>query len=1447
MSKLDLLLEAERRGILPEDKKPLLEEARRRGLVPQAEAEIDGADRALRRGRHAATFGLADVPSDAIAAGLNVALGRDEGRGLSGEYRRQRGKTAAALKNEELNAPDVAADTAGNLVGAVVTAPLTASRTVGEMGLTGYEAGKNALMRMLTPRSEETLAANLAAKDMTRRQMMAEGARVGGGIGVVGGYTGSPDDATTGDILAHMAEGGAGGVVLGAALPPIFEAGASTINWGRNKLFRQSRAGADRANAAAADVAATGGEEFAPELGGPLTQGTSSGLAGTVFGGPIRAGARRTLDDLHAAVQREIEAAGGGGTQGEVGDRAQRFLRRQLTEDSVPEADIKAMNPLQLHDLSGVPPAPGVDVAAPKVRPVQPRQVRVSPEEVIDEAVANTPPVKPKPVTDLEQRYKPPTPEEVELAPEMAKKVQKADADVADLQRRLQAERDSHAANEKALIGEMAGLGYTEAVPSGSGGIHFHKPNNNGTTRIALTVDHNGKPTTAGVSAEEAAMAQRVFAHMRDHRPVATKSIAATEAKLQAAQREQDIVRREMDAFRQQELPRLAKQRRDEALAEATKQNQSEAAIATQRAQQAARDKAQADAVNESIRRTQAAQDAENARAAQATKDAQAAADAAHAEQMRAAQERIGEPVTIGANRGQTYKTEFNAAYEQNQRNHPQVRMNPLGARPPVYKAPPEPKRGARYTPEQVEDTVAAWEATKGAPAMPETLTQWIMRQGGVQDPAKEVSKIIGGTKGRPGLISKKGRTLDDIGEAAYQEGFFKERPTVAEVLDALDNDVRGINPKVRAQDEEGLMALREHQRAGVAGAKDADEVRKIMNSQLGPRPPKVRQQMVPLRPADVIHDTADVIDRFAQEAPMGRLKYKAGNLFEEGGEMNPEVLSYLRQHLGKRIADQLEHLSDLRGAPGQAFAPGIDKLFQLRSDIGREIRDIRASRKSGYPGTPRNENDAMLSRLYDALDTDIKNMARTSGPRGEVAVRQREQIDAAYNEYINKIRKPLSKIFGDNVDSAAAFQELVSATQNGSKKVDTLEAFYKVARDKGDPAQATAWLLNDMTRDGVEGFLRAYRNISPDARQLMEQAAPDLMKFLDAAARRGGRLERFIPTANEGAGIDIARAARPGNIAIGSIAYVFGLPGVLAEAAGGAAMAKVLASKWYAGWLKSYPVVRDPTDPNVIRHLNRFYAMAAQTTGMDEATAKQLKETLEPSKAKALFIGEDGANPEERRMLDNAKKMDAVGENPDDVWSDTGWMKGPDEKWRSELDDSGVELEPLALRAAKAARNGKDSVHLLKDVMGHSALFERYPEAKDLRVYFADKKNIPRMGLKGSYASYSAEQNTIYINSDRNNDPEELRNTVLHEVQHFLSRKGKRPYGDFRMPWGDRPGEIESIEAETRSRYPNDVRRDYLPDLTSTGAEREATFRRNKAEQERQSASWKTTVERAK
>ncbi len=1248
--------------------------------------EIDAADRALRRTRNQASFGLLDAPFDAAAAAGNVALGRDEGRGLSGEYTRQRAKTKAALANDSLNAPDVAADTAGQVIGAAATIPLTASRTVGEMGLTAWEAGKNALMRNLAPRSEETLAANVAAKDMTRRQMIGEGARVGGGIGVAGGYTSSPDDATTGDVLAHMAEHGVGGAAFGAALPPVFEAAASTINWGKNKLLRPSTAARERALAAAADAEATGGSEFAPELGGDLVQGTSSGLAGTVFGGPIRAGAKQSLDTLHASVQREIEAAGGAGTPAEIGDQAQKFLRKNVEGRTRTPDEIRAMDPLELHDISGVPPAPGVKVTPPRVEPVQPREIApITRDQVLSEAEAGVTPVAPKPVTDLEKRYKPPTPEEVELAPEMVKRVQKAGADVGDLERRLQAETENHEAIQKALVEEITSRGYVRAVPQ-SHALWFMKPavRPGAAERVGIILGSDGKFHNSGpVSPEDRDMAMKVMTWMRDHRKQAAESIQEVQAKLEAARREHDIVQREMDAFRVQELPKLAAKRRAEALADAEKANAAEASIATQKARQGARAKADADAVQTAMNRTNAARDEEAARAQRATAERQLASDTAHQADLQAAQERVGEPLRIGERRpdrrpapeGQeevihSYPTEFDAAYAQYRNNAPQVRMNPLGARPPVYRAPPQPQRGARYSPAEIEDAVAALEASRSAPNMPETLSQFIRKMGGINDKNNEVRHILGGITGAGRMINKKtGRTLDDIGQAAHEAGFFTERPTIPQLLDALDNDIRGLTPHVRAHEQDGLLALREHaqtmqelERVGIAGAKTAEEARQIMASQLGPRPPRQRENLAPIRPADEIHATADLLDRFATEAPMGALKYKRGELFDEKGAIHPEVMDYLRQRLGKKIADQIEHLSNLRAAPGQAFAPGLDKLHRLHTDIGQEIRDISASGRSGHPGQPRTESDAMLSRLYDALDRDIQNITRAGGRQGEVALRQRDQIDQLYDAFVNKIRAPLKKIFPETVDKVAAFQELVAATQTGSKKHGTLEAFYKVLKDKGDRAQGTAWLLNDMTRGGVRGFLERYRNISPDARQLMEEAAPDLMRFLDAAARRGGRLEGFIKTASDDYSA-VAPWVRPGNIGLGSLGWLFGVPGAVAEAVGAVGLSKVLASKWYAGWLKSYPIQREPMSPQLQRHMNRLYSLATEDLGLNKSAAKTLKSALEPGKAKAGPAGAAISNsrpPEDTSTSGSgwADNLPRIGEakNEEDL-KDSPWM----------------------------------------------------------------------------------------------------------------------------------------------------------------------------------------------
>ena len=75
-TKLELILEAERRGILPEDKKPLLTEARRRGLIPESDGLAALRAEAAKPGAQA--LGPIDYLTDlgkSIASGLDIASG----------------------------------------------------------------------------------------------------------------------------------------------------------------------------------------------------------------------------------------------------------------------------------------------------------------------------------------------------------------------------------------------------------------------------------------------------------------------------------------------------------------------------------------------------------------------------------------------------------------------------------------------------------------------------------------------------------------------------------------------------------------------------------------------------------------------------------------------------------------------------------------------------------------------------------------------------------------------------------------------------------------------------------------------------------------------------------------------------------------------------------------------------------------------------------------------------------------------------------------------------------------------------------------------------------------------------------------------------------------------------------------------------------------------------
>lgn len=89
------------------------------------------------------------------------------------------------------------------------------------------------------------------------------------------------------------------------------------------------------------------------------------------------------------------------------------------------------------------------------------------------------------------------------------------------------------------------------------------------------------------------------------------------------------------------------------------------------------------------------------------------------------------------------------------------------------------------------------------------SLIQYLRSRGGVQDVGGDL-KSRGAIKEAPGLISKKGMGLDDAALSAWEQGYFPEfveRPTINDLLNAIDDELRGkkrynVEEEVTFEDE---------------------------------------------------------------------------------------------------------------------------------------------------------------------------------------------------------------------------------------------------------------------------------------------------------------------------------------------------------------------------------------------------------------------------------------------------------------------------------------------------------------------------------------------------------------------------------------------------------------------------------------------------------------------
>lgn len=161
---------------------------------------------------------------------------------------------------------------------------------------------------------------------------------------------------------------------------------------------------------------------------------------------------------------------------------------------------------------------------------------------------------------------------------------------------------------------------------------------------------------------------------------------------------------------------------------------------------------------------------------------------------------------------------------------------------------------------------------------------------------------------------------------------------------------------------------------------------------------------------------------------------------------------------------------------------------------------------------------------------------------------------------------------------------------------------------------------------------------------------------------------------------------------------------------------------------------------------------------------------------------------------LHEAERYEMQGVDAETIRQKTGWFRGADGKWRWEIDDSGAETDtkwnflrnPDAKRynelfekaylydtataedlnelqiLDKNLKGVRKSPLYLDEIVKHDKLFEAYPALRDVKVRFeANTGNV-----EGAYHDGS---NEIVLRAGLKLEPERLKDTLIHEIQHAI------------------------------------------------------------------------------
>jgi hypothetical protein len=149
--------------------------------------------------------------------------------------------------------------------------------------------------------------------------------------------------------------------------------------------------------------------------------------------------------------------------------------------------------------------------------------------------------------------------------------------------------------------------------------------------------------------------------------------------------------------------------------------------------------------------------------------------------------------------------------------------------------------------------------------------------------------------------------------------------------------------------------------------------------------------------------------------------------------------------------------------------------------------------------------------------------------------------------------------------------------------------------------------------------------------------------------------------------------------------------------------------------------------------------------------------------KGAAGIFGGRLAKTADQNALAEAEALHASGATKDQIWNQTGWFKGTDDKWRFEIPDYNSQMNQAWHENGVPDSNASR----IAGQLWHKPLYEAYPDLRQAESLFQKDHSS-----QGSY--YMPEQSSSGVETIKASAPNApaARSVLLHEAQHAIQER---------------------------------------------------------------------------